>query len=208
MKLKSLIEDLFERILPHGVCQLIQVPTHAQQGVATKCLDHLYTTNPEKLSDLSVEFTGMSDHKLLKVSRYSKTLKSNPRYVRKRCFKHFNKAEFQRKVRDLPELKEISECQCASQAAELLTSGLTRVLDVCAPIRTIQNRNNYALHLSESTKKLMEERNVAQRCAAASGSPDEWRNYQRLRNQCVSAQRLDRKEWERRKLSSVDNSPA
>ena len=81
VKLKLLIEELFERILPHGVCQLIQVPTHAQQGVATKCLDHLYTTNPEKLSDISVEFTGMSYHKLIKVLRYSKTLKSNPRYV-------------------------------------------------------------------------------------------------------------------------------
>ena len=105
-------------------------------------------------------------------------------------------------------MREIVESQCASQAAELLTSELSRVLDACAPIRTIQSRNNYAPHLSDRTKKHMEERNEAQRCAAASGSPDEWRNYQRLRNQCVSAQRLDRKEWERSKLSSVDNSPA
>ena len=48
VRLKPLIEDLFARILPHEVLQLIEVPTHAQQGVAVKCLDHLYVTNPEK----------------------------------------------------------------------------------------------------------------------------------------------------------------
>ena len=143
-KLKLLIEDLFERIFPHGVCQLIREPTHAQQGIATKCLDHIYATNPEKLSEASAEFTGLSDHKLIKVSRYSKTLKNYPRYVRKRCFKNFNKKEFIRNVRDLPELREIVNSNCPNHAAELLTEGLSRVMDAWAPIRTIQNRSNYA----------------------------------------------------------------
>ena len=74
-KLKPLIEDLFEKIMPHGISQLVQVPTHAQHGVATKCLDHLYSTNPEKLSNIEAEFTGMSDHKLVKFQRFFKTLK-------------------------------------------------------------------------------------------------------------------------------------
>ena len=208
VKLKLLIQDLFERILPHGVCQLIQVPTHAQQGLAIKCLDHIYATNPEKLSDISAEFTGMSDHKLIQVSRFTKNLKNNPRYVRKRCFKHFNKEEFKRNVSELPELIEVANCHCANQAADLLTAGLTRVLDIWAPVRTIQNRSNYAPHLSDSTKELMKERNEAQCTASLSGKPADWREYRRLRNRCVSTQRLDRKEWEKRKLSSSDNSPA
>ena len=138
-KLTPLVNDLFERIIPQGISQLFDVPTHAQQGIATKCLDHIYTTNPEKLSEVTAEFTGMSDHKLIKISRYTKSLKQSPRYVRKRCFKNFNKEDFKQKVREMPELGEILECQCANQAADLLTSGLTRVLDVCAPIKNIQN---------------------------------------------------------------------
>ena len=124
MKLKPLIRDLFEKILPHGVTQLIQVPTHAQFGMATKCLDHLYTTNPEKLSQPVVEFTGLSDHKLIKVQRFSKTLKECPRYVRKRCFKKFKKEEFKQRVSQMPELVLIAESNCANQAAEFLTAGL------------------------------------------------------------------------------------
>ena len=77
-KLTPLVNDLFERIIPQGISQLVNVPTHAQQGIATKCLDHIYTTNPEKLSEVTAEFTGMSDHKLIKISRYTKRLKQSP----------------------------------------------------------------------------------------------------------------------------------
>ena len=206
-KLKPLISDLFERIMCHGISQLVNVPTHAQQGISTKCLDHLYTTNPEKLSEVTAEFTGMSDHKIVKISRYTKSLKNNPRYVRKRCFKNFNANVFKQKVSEMPELGRILECQCASQAAELFTLGLTKVLDILAPIKTIQNRNNYAAYLQETTKQLMERRNASQRKAARTGSQEDWREYRGLRNQCVAAQRMDKKNWEKRKLDSKENNP-
>ena len=190
VKLKPLISDLFERIMPHGISQLVNVPTHAQQGIATKCLDHIYSTNPEKLSEVTAEFTGMSDHKIIKISKYTKSLKTSPRYVRKRCSKNFNKDVFQQKVSEMPELKTILECQCASKAADMFTTGLTKVLDILAPIKTIQNRNNYAPHLQETTKNMMQLRDAAQRKAAESGSQDEWREYRGFRNQCVSTQKL------------------
>ena len=113
VKLKPLIDDLFEKILPHGVTQLVQVPTHSQFGVATKCLDHMYSTNPEILSNVEATFTGMSDHKLIKIQRFSKSLKNNPRYVRKRCFKDFDKEEFKLRVSQMPEL-----CQPGSRATD------------------------------------------------------------------------------------------
>ena len=207
-KLKPLMEDLFEKIMPHGISQLVQVPTHTQHGVATKCLDHLYSTNPEKLLNIEAEFTGMSDHKLVKVKRFSKTLKQCPRYVRKRCFKNFDKEEFKLRVGKMPELTQIIESTCANRAAELLTAGLTRELDSCAPVRTIQTRSKYAPHLQEATKQLMERRNRAQRTAAASGDQEDWRLFRGLRNQCVASQRMDRQIWEKRKLSSSENSPS
>ena len=208
VKLKPLIDDLFEKILPHGVTQLVQVPTHSQFGVATKCLDHMYSTNPENLSNVEATFTGMSDHKLIKIQRFSKSLKNNPRYVRKRCFKDFDKEEFKLRVSQMPELGHILLSRCANQAAELLTAGLTRELDGCAPVRTIQTRSKYAPHLQQSTKQLMIQRNTAQQTATTSGDIEDWRVYRGLKNKCVAAQRLDRQNWEKDRLSSSNNSPA
>ena len=141
-----------------------------------KCLDHTYTTNPEKISEVTAE-----------MSRYTKSLKNNPRYVCKRCFKNFDVSVFKQKVSEMPELNRILECQCASQEAEFFTLGFTKVLDIMAPIKTIQNRNNYAAHIQETTKQLMERRNASQRQADRTGSQEDWREYQGLRNQCVAA---------------------
>ena len=132
--------------------QLVQVSTHSQFGVATKCLDHTYSTNPEKLSNVEASYKGMTDHELIKIQRFSKSLKNNPRYVRKRCFKNFDKHDFKLRVSKMPELVNIHQTSCANQAAEILTAGLTRELDSCAPVRTIQMRSKYAPHLQESTK--------------------------------------------------------
>ena len=73
----------------------------------------------------------------------------------------------------MPELGQILESVCANQAAELLTAGLTRELDKCAPVRTIQTRSKYAPHLQEPIKQLMKERNSAQKIAAASGDQED-----------------------------------
>ena len=54
----------------------------------------------------------------------------------------------------------------------------------------------------------MEQRNKAQRTASNRGDPKAWRVFRGLRNHCVTAQRLDRQEWEKAKLSSVKNSLA
>ena len=88
-KLRPLTQALFTRILPHGVSQLVTCATRAERGVPVTGLDHLYTNRPEKLSEVSAEFTGMSDHKIVTVRKFSKDMKRRERYTTKRTFKSF-----------------------------------------------------------------------------------------------------------------------
>ena len=154
VRLRSLAEDLFSQILPHGVSMLVMEPTRAENGVDSSCLDHIYSNKPEKLSQVQTFWTGMSDHKLLKIKRFSKSIKNRVRYTRKRVFKNFNEEEFKKQVKDMPELKEIEMATNVDKVAELLTNGLTKILDKMAPVKTIQKRENYAQHLSEITKNI------------------------------------------------------
>ena len=99
MRLKSLIELLFSRIIPHGVSQLVTVPTRSWPGQEDSGLDHIYSNKPDKLSNVYAEFTGGSDHKLIKITRYAKSIQRNVRFVRKRVFKNFVDNEFQQAVK-------------------------------------------------------------------------------------------------------------
>ena len=89
-KLKSLIEQLFQQIFPHSVSQCVTVATRFMAGQPQTGLDHIYTNRPDKLSPVQAQFCGGSDHKLIFAIRYSKVIKKNVRYVRKRSFKNFD----------------------------------------------------------------------------------------------------------------------
>ena len=74
--------------------KLVTVPTRSWPGTEDAGLDHLYTNQPEKLSNVITEFTGGSDHKLLRVTRYSKSLQQIARFIKKRVYKNFSPSEF------------------------------------------------------------------------------------------------------------------
>ena len=204
-KLRPLTQALFTRILPHGVSQLVICATRAERGVPVTGLDHLYTNRPEKLSEVSAEFTGMSDHKIVTVRKFSKDMKRRERYTTKRTFKSFQADHFQAAVRSMPELETCLAAICPTTAANILTNGITRILDNMAPVRTIQNRKNYAPYLSMETKALQSAARTAQEIAAGSGRLEDWREYRALRNQKNRSVLKDEAEWQKKKLSSTKN---
>ena len=89
VKLKPLIEELFTRIIPHGVSQLVKEGTRVWPGVPNSGLDHVYSNSPDKLSEIAGHINGGSDHKLLYFVRYAKSIQKNVRYIRKKVFQEF-----------------------------------------------------------------------------------------------------------------------
>ena len=75
----------------------------------------------------------MSDHKLLKVIRYTKSFKQLPRYVRKRSFKNFDKETFLTELNNC-NIEEVLECNDVDTATELLVTKLNAILDILTPI--------------------------------------------------------------------------
>ena len=99
-KLKTLIELLFEKIIPHGVSQQVTRATHSWPGQQDSCLDHLYTNQPNKLSEVTLHSQG-SDHKLLLVTRYAKSIIRNVRYIRNGASRGLMKLILKLKLRQL-----------------------------------------------------------------------------------------------------------
>ena len=161
VRLKPLIEALFTKIIPLGVSQLVTGATRLERGQPRTGLDHLYSNKPEKLSSVQTFFTGVSDHKLLKVKRFTKSFRQLPRFVKKRTFKDFDDNAFKQRVGECG-LEEIFSYSNVDTASEILTKKLTEVLDEMAPIRKIQTRTSYAPWLSEEAKKLKTNREANQ----------------------------------------------
>ena len=196
---------MFAKIFPHGVSQLVTVATRSWPGQEDAGLDHIYTNKPDKVSGVHAEFVGGSDHKLIKITRFSKSLQRNARYVRKRAFKNFVEEDIKEAVHQLS-WWDVYSCQNPDQATAIFTEKLTKILDLMAPVRTIQVRKNYAPWLSKETKRLMQERNEAQKHASQTRDQDDFRQFKSLRNQATAKMRQDKKAWEKQKLSSSLNN--
>ena len=63
--------------------------------------------------------TEISDHKLLKVQRYTaiQSFKQYPRYVNKRSFKKFKESEFKNQLKEI-KLGKVLQCYDVNEAAE------------------------------------------------------------------------------------------
>ena len=179
-KLKPLIEILFDKILPYGIVQCVVGPTRFESNSTSSGLDHFWTSNPNKLSDVHTYFHGSSDHKLLIGTRYTKSVVRNPRYIKKRSYKNFNPNLFIQAVKRTS-WWELYSCDDPEYAVEIFTRKLNVILDEMAPIRKFQVRPKYAPWLTNSTKELMNERDLAQKRAACTGDSEDWKEFKQLR---------------------------
>ena len=205
VRLKSLVDALFDRIIPQGVTQLVMGATRIERGQPRTGLDHVYSNRPDRLSSVQTSFTGVSDHKLLKVTRYTKSYKELPRYVKKRTFKNFDEEQFKDRIKECG-LEDIYSCTNVDLAAELLTNKITDILNEMAPIKRFQTRTKYAPWLSNESKNLIAEREAAQQKASLSDNPEDWRSFRSLRNLVTSRSRDDKRKWEKMKLDPSENN--
>ena len=204
-KLKPLIVSLFERILPYGMVQCTKGPTRFESNSTPSGLDHFWTSNPNKLSDVHSYFQGSSDHKLITGTRYTKSIVRNSRYVKKRSYKNFSPQLFIQAVRQIS-WWELYSCDDADEAVSIFTQKLTNILDEMAPIKKYQIHPKYAPWLSESTKELMKERDLSQKKAAKSGKNDDWKDFKKLRNNVNGILKKEKINWQSDRLENCSTT--
>ena len=206
-KLKPLISALFEKILSQGVSQCVRVATRSWRGVEDSGLDHYYCNRPDKISDIQTQYQAGSDHRLIFTTRYAKAIKRNVRYTTKRVFKNFVPELFVEAVRSLS-WWDIYQCEDVDEAVTRLTEKLTTILDVMAPIKTIQTRTKYAPWLSEATKTLMKERDEAHEKATKSGNDENWKSFKAKRNRVSSRLKNEKKNWQKFQMEKCEDEPS
>ena len=134
VRLRPLTQALFTRIMPQGVTQMVTGPTRAERGVPATGLDHIYSNKPTKLSEVKTDLTGMSDHKIVIVRKFTRDIQRSEHYTKKRVFKAFNSEQFKMAVGSMPELASCKAATSADRAANILSQGITRILDNAAPV--------------------------------------------------------------------------
>ena len=199
----SMVEKIRMEILPLGQVQLTNGATHSWPGQANSCLDHVWTNYPLYMSPVSTEWRGRSDHKTVSAVRNSKIKVEKEKYSRKRLMRNFNEADFLEQLSSV-NWSDVTNCTNLDVAVYEFNATIRKILDVMAPIRTIQHRKHYAAWLEKDTLTEMDKRDTAQKRASESGSREDWELYKSLRNKCVKLQKLDRRNFDQKRFSQCE----
>ena len=84
-RLRPLMNQLLDRIAPHGFSQLVTVETRIWADQEASLLDHFWSNKPEKIRGVHAFYQAASDHKMIFAVRHTKGEVSKPRIIRKRC---------------------------------------------------------------------------------------------------------------------------
>ena len=122
-----------------------------------------------------------------------------------RSFKNYSKEQLL-VLLDMPKLNELLMSICPNHVTDILVEEITRILNILAPIKTIQIRNHYAVYLTNATKELMAKRDNMKQLAHISKNEDDFVNYKRIRNNVTKAQRQDKAEWARALITKEGNT--
>ena len=205
-RLRTLVEELSNRVLPHGIKQCVVGPTRqGRTGQADSGLDHLWTNVPGKMAPVITRFSG-SDHKVIMGVRYAKIIRNKPRYVKKRSYKNFDESAFLHRIR-CTSWWDIYQSTEVDNAVNLFTSKINKILDEMAPIKTFQTTTKYCPLLTEKTKLLVKERNEAQTNLSENKTDENQEIFRKLRNKVTKALRKDKINWQRQKLIQSDKDP-
>ena len=125
------------------------------------CLDHIIVNCINKVSNVEILGVGDSDHMGTLVTKVSHEVRSRPRTIMKRIYKNFDKKSFLDDIAAAENEGLFAPLYGTDDiivASDIFSQLFKNILDQHAPLKVIQNRNNYIPYISSELKELMNER--------------------------------------------------
>ena len=189
---EKMVDELKNHIEVNGFLQLITNVTRTWNTQADSILDHIWTNCPDRCIKTLNKTRGSSDHNVIGVEMSARDFKQSGTTIVKRRWKNFKKDECLQEFRN-QDWSDILAQDNVDVANSLLEDRICAILDMFAPMVTIQTRTRYKNFITDETKTCMELRDNSREVAKRSGDESDWIEFRRLRNLCTSKQRADKK---------------
>lgn len=186
-----------------GLSQLMDQPTRISsnntRSLTSKCIDHIYTNNPDMCSTPVSVTVGFSDHNCIAVSRRTKLPKACPKIIMKRSYRAFNEESF---LNELDNIKWnlISDIDDVDASLNLFMDCFMRVVNNHAPLKKFTVKAKSAPWVDTELRSLMAQREEAKKVAVLSDSFEDRKCYCILRNQVTKVNRVKKKKYFQKRI--------
>lgn len=169
-------------------------PTRVTSETKT-LIDLVITSKPEIIKGtIKTTELGISDHKLVLATIWSKIKRPPPKIVRARTFKRFDQATFVKDIESAP----WSVCSVFNDPDDCYWAWSRIFKDICqvhAPYREVKIRSVSVPWITPQIRHLMNKRFKMLKMAQRLGDPDLWAEYSELRNRVTREVRLSKSRY-------------
>ena len=191
---------------------LTQLLNQVTRPASKTCLDHIWTTNPERISTVETKLIGLSDHlPTIALRKYNKEGIKDPSIHKSfnyRDFKHFDVKAFIQSLNEAPwdTAFIFSEIDDIYDAWFKIFTG---IIDDCAPVKQkrIKKSVQPAWFTSELNKLIVERNNLLKKAKRSGTDTDAWNKYKKCKNSVTKAIRLAKKEYFQNQVKDNRNNP-
>ena len=179
---KSLALMAQSELIERGLVQIIDEPTHRQNGLESK-IDLIFTSEPRKLLKWGNLSTG-SSHDCVWMTRRSKFVQKEQEFI-KRSFKNFNKETLLDEARTTNfefEGQNNEDEEELDARVEELQYKIRTLVDRYAPVKKFKIDPSKINWMTDDLKKRIEARNILKKkLDREGGNTKQWREWKVLR---------------------------
>ena len=177
-KVKTQIETL-------GFSQMVQGVTRTWPGQPDSNLDHCWVNAPGRLISVKNLDRAASDHNLILVVFKTKIKTKNKHQIIKRDRKNLDTNEYVNLIKEI-DWSDLLECENLDIMNDMFENRIKGILDIVAPIKVVQVRNNFRKWITQELKEEMRRDKLRQR-ARETQRQEDWKLYRMARNKCVKS---------------------
>ena len=185
--------DLRQTFSTYQLTQLIKSPTRITNRSKT-LIDHIYTSDSNKVIASGVSQCAISDHSLIYLVRRSKKPRGPSKVINYRNFKNYSSKNFRADLHTTS-WDEIDTSLTVGEAWDAFSTTLGNVIDQHVPLDTKRVRASTLPWLTSEIRALMRSRDFHHKRAQKTQADREWRAYRDLRNKTTSLIRKSKREY-------------
>ena len=195
---QKLYNLLKEKILSHGTVKINSEYTREGDQPAGRkaCLDHAYTSNPEKINSHTTYHATISDHSMIEINKNCKNIKNKNNFLKIRSMKIFDRNVFIENIKNHGNFVEILYERDLDIIVEKFTQMLQDSLEPIAPVTRIQLSSKNVCSLSETAREALANRDTAHQEAKDNPTIENHCNFTYKRNEAniiIAQERFERK---------------
>ena len=179
-----LVQNFKDKILNKVFFVLNNKPTQIQGNIDARpsCLDIAITNEKNRIINHDTIYDTFSDHAAVMVTRSTKMLHTQKQYIRIRSFKKFQTQKFKQNILEhwdyIPTLHEMETKSLAIMTQKIIK----QALDDVAPVKIIQISKKNQNKLSENTRRILADRDMALENYKNEKTPENLREYKNFKN--------------------------